>query len=485
MNDGTCANNIVEGCLVMEEKDTTYYFSKSFWLEDSEDIIIRPKLTESIDVDIAILGAGFTGLWTAYYLIKQDPTLKIAILEKAVTGFGASGRNGGWCSPKFSVTPKVALERFGKNTAKDLHHTMIDTVYEIERVIEEEKMNVDWNNSGSIKVAMGEHLAPNLEDEMEVYNSLGLADNFKLLNKSEIDKRVKINGVHSGILTQPSAVVHPGKLVRQLAQIVEEYGVKIYEQTYVQQIEEGSTTTSPKLITAHGNVTAKQAVVIAGEAYLSRMKGFRGRLIPMYTSIVLTEPLSEEQWEEIGWDGRETVGSNNLSVDYLQRTIDGRILFGLGNSGPYRFASQIKDQFDTFAPSIKLQTERALSWFPSLKRDQITHAWGGPIGVTRDWTPNFRYNNVSRVAHAWGYGGQGVSTANLAGRILTQLIFEKESEITNLPMVHHTSRRWEPEPFRWIGAKYIKAKMNKLDRKSLESGIAPTGKSIAERLIRH
>ena len=461
------------------------YGSKSYWLEDCDDQVVRQALEESQTVDVAILGAGFTGLWTAYYLLAKNPSLNIAILDKKVVGFGASGRNGGWCSPKFSVTPPVAIERFGVKQTKELFHAMIKSVNEVERVIKKEKMEVDWKKSGSLKVSIGKHLLHSLEDEMKIYKKIGMEDSYQLLSKDETDKRVRINGLSGSILTKPSAVLHPGKLVKQLAKVLEQRGVKIYEHTEVKSFVEGDQQHAPQLITDMGSVTAKSAVVIAGEAFLSQLPEFRRSLIPMYTSIVLTEPLSNDQWAQIGWENRETIGSNHLSVDYLQRTADGRILFGLGNSSPYRYASHMDDTSDTYEPSLKLQKRRALQWFPMIKESQFTHEWGGPIGVTRDWTPNITFDKQTRIAHAWGYAGQGVSTTNLAGRILSNLIYETETLETTLPMVHHTSPKWEPEPFRWLGAKYVKFTMNRLDRRSEYKGVPPTGKSIAERLIRH
>lgn len=461
------------------------YGSKSYWLEDTNDQTFRPALEGPITADIAILGAGYTGLWTAYYLLQENPSLNIVIADKKVVGFGASGRNGGWCSPRFPVSMPVAIDRFGLDQTKELFQTMIQSVNEVERVTKNENMDIDWLKSGTLKVSIGEHLLPNLEEEMKIYKTLGLEEHFQLLTKKETNERLSITDLTGSILTKPSAILHPGKLVKQLATLLESKGVTIYEHTEVSHFTEGDANEDPKLVTEAGAITAKQAVIIAGEAFLSKMPKFKRKLIPMYTSIVLTEPLSKRQWEEIGWENREGIGSNHLSVDYLQRTADGRILFGLGNSSPYHYASHMDDSYDTYGPSIRLQKDRALRWFPMLREDQFTHEWGGPIGVTRDWTPNIAFDKNSKIGQAWGYAGQGVSTANLAGRILSNLIHEKETIETTLPMVNHSSPKWEPEPFRWLGAKYVKHTMNRLDEKSERKGIAPTGRSIAERIIRH
>ncbi|MFF2445578.1 NAD(P)/FAD-dependent oxidoreductase [Neobacillus sp. NPDC058068] len=463
-----------------------YYTSRSYWLEScGEDLSPRPKLREELTVDIVILGAGFTGLWTAYYLLLQDPTLNIAIIEKHITGFGASGRNAGWCSPKFSLTPEVAMERYGEVAARELLLTMYASVNEIERVIQEEKMEVDWKKSGFMKVSRGEHLLFQFEKEIKTFQKLGLEEYYQLLNSGETKDRIHANGFKGSILTKVSAVLHPAKLARQLARILEDRGVKIYEQTEVLEFKEGDLSNPPKLVTRVGNVTANIAAVIAGEAYLSQMAQFRRHIIPMYSSMVVTEPLSEAQWASIGWENREAVGSNTLSQDYLQRTADGRILFGLGNAGRYRYASKIKDSFDTHDSVIDWLKQRVIKWFPTVSTNQFTHAWGGPIGVTSDWTPNFQYDQQTRVAKIFGYFGQGVSTSNLAGRILTDLIYQKQTSLTGLPMVQHSSVKWVPEPLRWIGARYVQSEIGRLDKRSDLYGIAPKGNTLAERMIRH
>ncbi|CAH2715166.1 Gamma-glutamylputrescine oxidoreductase [Neobacillus rhizosphaerae] len=463
-----------------------YYASRSYWLEScGENLCPRPKLSEELAVDIAILGSGFTGLWTAYYLLLQDPSLNIAIIEKHITGFGASGRNAGWCSPKFSLTSEVAIERFGEEAAREIHLSMYASVNEIERVIKEEKMNVDWKKAGFIKVSLGNHLLYQFENEMKTYQKLGIEKYYQILNKDDTKDRIRAEGLKGSILTKVSAVLHPGKLARQLARILEERGVKIYEQTEALIFKEGDSSNPPKLVTSEGIVTANIAVVMAGEAYLSQMTQFRRHIIPMYSSMVVTEPLSKAQWASIGWENREAVGSNTLAQDYLQRTADGRILFGLGNAGRYRYASKMKDSFDIHDSVIEWLKQRVIKWFPSVSFNQFTHAWGGPIGVTSDWTPNFQFNQQTRVAKIFGYFGQGVSTANLAGRILTDLIYEKKTSLTDLPMVQHSSAKWVPEPLRWVGARYVQSEIVRLDKRSDLYGIAPKGNTLAERMIRH
>lgn len=473
----------------MPKQDATsisqYYQSKSFWLETCGDSLIpRPSLEESTVVDVAIMGAGFTGLWTAYYLSLQNPSLEIAILEKEIAGFGASGRNGGWCLPGISVSPSVAMERFGKDAAKAMYDGINDSVTEVGSVIEKENLSVDWTNGGSLRLAIGEHNLPILEQSLEVYKKLGIENNYELLNQAETERRIRVHGVKGSILTKNSAVLNPGKLARQLARILETRGVKIYEKSAVIDVKPGSGEELPQLVTDKAHIKARIAIVLAGEAYMSQLKSYRRRTIPMYSQIILTEPLTDSQWKEIGWDNRESIGSTSLAVDYLQRTIDGRILFG-GRGTPYPFGSKIKDANDRFEQNFQKIREKVIRWFPILEGITFTHAWGGPLGVTRDWTPNILFDKRTRVASAWGYAGQGVSTTNLAGRILTDLITEKQSDLVELPIVQYQSRNWEIEPFRWLGIRFVQSGIERIAEDSELRGIPPSGRTLIERIFRH
>src|SRR5690625_2660025 len=217
-----------------------FYNNVSYWLETSgEPLTPRPTLSESTTVDIAILGAGFTGLWTAYYLIEKNPSLKIGILEKEVVGFGASGRNGGWCSPKFSVTPEMLTKKHGKTVAKDMMQAMFDSVNEIENIINKESLDVDWQKSGMLQIARGDYNRPILEKTFNLYKNYGFEQYVTLLDKEQTRSKVQIEGVSGGLLTKNASVIHPGKLVRQLANVLERKGVRIYEQTEVTDFKKG------------------------------------------------------------------------------------------------------------------------------------------------------------------------------------------------------------------------------------------------------
>lgn len=457
------------------------YAAFSYWLESAgDDLTPRPALAGSVDVDVAILGAGYTGLWTAYYLLKREPSLRVAIAEKEIAGFGASGRNGGWCSAGFPVGIGELARRYGDEQARNLQRAMIDAVDEVGLVVEEEGIDAEYEKGGALRFARGQHQVPLVERALETYRRFGLEDHFQYLDEDEARKRVNVAGAYGALFTPNCATIHPGKLARGLARVVERMGATIYEQTRVTSYSEGP---SPTLHTPHGDLRAR-TIVLAGESYLSQLKQLNRQLIPIYSLIVLTRPLTDAQWAEIGWQGRECVSSNRLTVDYLSRTTDGRILFG-GRGAPYHFGSRISDDFDRHDTTHRMLRDAAMEWFPTLGPDDFSHAWGGPLGVPRDWMPSMSYDPTRGVATARGYTGQGVATTNLSGRVLADLITGVDSDLTHLPPVNHQSPDWEPEPVRYLGVRYVQRSYARLDEKAKRTGMPPDGNSLGERLSRH
>jgi glycine/D-amino acid oxidase-like deaminating enzyme len=457
------------------------YAAYSFWLETcGDDLTPRPPLDGSVDVDVAILGAGYSGLWTAYYLKERDPSLRIAVVEKEIAGFGASGRNGSWCTCHFPTSYGSIAEHHGRDAAIGLYRAMAGSVDEIARVASAEGLDIHFVRGGGMTVARGPQQLPAVRDTYAEFDGLGLGDRVQLLDQAETDARVRIDGVLGSVFYKDCANIHPGRLVRGLARAVERRGVTIYEQTEVTDFTPGA---KPVLHTPLGEVRAK-TIVLCGEAYLTRLRRTRRTLIPVYSLMTLTEPLTAADWEAIGWRNRECIDSARLTIEYMAKTADGRILFG-GRGAPYHFGSRIEDEFDRHEPTIEAFRESVRCWFPRLKDVKFTHAWGGPLGAPRDFMATMMYDPVQGVASARGYVGNGVATTNLAGRVLADLITGRTSELTSLPCVNHRPPNWEVEPFRWLGVSYIQQAYLNIDRKAERTGIAPTGRSLAERLTRH
>ncbi|MGH9176064.1 MAG: NAD(P)/FAD-dependent oxidoreductase, partial [Vicinamibacterales bacterium] len=427
-----------------------------------------------------ILGAGYTGLWNAYYLLKLDPSLRIAILEKEIAGFGASGRNGAWCTSGFPTGVSTLADRYGLDTALAVQQAMFTAVDEVGRVAEAEGIDIEWVKGGSLRIARGPHQLPLIQKAFETYTRLGLTEHYQYLDKQQTDERVTVTNALGSIYTPNTATIHPGKLVRGLARVVERMGATIYERT---EVTDFTTGAYPALHTRQGHARAK-TIVLAGESYLSQLPKTRRTVMPAYSLITLTEPLTDGEWEQIGWEAHECVSSVAFMVNYLSRTSDGRILFG-GRGAPYHFRSSIKDEYDRHGPTHRMLQENVRAWFPMLRDVKFTHTWGGPLGWSRDWMPTMRYDAAESVAIAGGYTGTGVATANLAGKLLADLVQRRDTDLTRLPMTTHTPRKWEPEPLRFLGVRFVQRGFEQLDAKAERTGVAPNGKSLVERITRH
>ena len=421
----------------------TDYRSVSLWFDQlGEPLTPRPALDRDLDVDVAIVGAGFTGLWTAYYLQAAEPALRIALLERDIAGFGASGRNGGWCSALYPVSAATLAAEHGREAAIAQHAAMRGSLGEVLRVGADEHIDADAAPGGTIVLARSEvqlQRAAEAAAESDEYE-LGST----LLDADTARDRLAATSVMGGVYTPHCAAIQPAKLARGLAGLVADRGATIYEQTRVLAIEPHAARTTT------GTVHA-QHVVRATEGYTRSLGGERRTIAPVYSLIIATEPLSDATWDEIGLRERETFTDFRHLIIYGQRSADGRMVFG-GRGAPYHYASRIRPDYDR-VPSVFDALHRELgALFPVLRAARITHRWGGPLGIARDWHASVGLDPATGLAWAGGYVGDGVSTTNLAGRTLTDLLLGRHTELTRLPWVGHRSRRWEPEPLRWLGA---------------------------------
>lgn len=457
------------------------YTSYSYWLETSgDDLTPRPALDGTVDVDVAILGAGYTGLWTAYYLLEREPALRVAILEKEIAGFGASGRNGGGLGNRFPVGLRRMAQLFGRQAAIDLQSALNTVVDEIEGVAAREGIAMDYVRGGYLRLARSPYQLDVLKNELRALESFGFGDDAQLLDAQQVTEHVAVAGAVGGLYNHNSAKIHPAKLARGLARAVERHGATVYEQTDVTGYTTGAY---PVLHTSRGHARAK-TIVLAGESYLARFPQLRRRVLPVYSLITLTEPLSPGDWQAIGWEAREGLSSATNMVKYLTHTADGRVLFG-GRGAPYHFSSSIQDEYDRHEPTHRMLQDNVREWFPMLKDVRFTHTWGGPLGWPRDYVPTVSYDPSDGLAAAYGYTGAGVGPSNLFGRILADLITRTDSDLSRLPFINRRGRDWEPEPLRFLGVRYAQRGFERLDRKAETTGVAPNGKSLVERLTRH
>jgi glycine/D-amino acid oxidase-like deaminating enzyme len=416
------------------------------WHEARElDWTPRPGLPGDREADVAIVGAGYTGLWSAYYLARADPRLRIAIVEAEVAGYGASGRNGGWCSALFpaSADKLAKLPGSSRDLARAQHHAMRESVAEVGRVTALEEIRADYALGGTIVLARTPTQWRRAQAEVAHARQWGRqADDIQLLNATETSQRIRATGTIGATFTPDCAAIHPARLARGLADVVQSAGVSIYERTPATSIEPGIVRTRT------GSLRAPY-IVRATEGYTARLAGHRRAVVPVYSLIVATEPLSPALWDDIGLAQRETFSDHRHLIVYGQRTADDRLVFG-GRGAPYHFGSRIQPRFDRNARVFSSLRETVVELFPMVARTTFTHAWGGALGIARDWTASVGVDQDTGLAWAGGYVGDGVATANLAGRTLCDLILGRQSTLTGLPWVNHRSRAWEPEPARFL-----------------------------------
>jgi glycine/D-amino acid oxidase-like deaminating enzyme len=399
-------------------------------------------LTQEQSVDVTIIGAGYTGLWTAYYLLEADPSLNVLVLDSEHVGFGASGRNGGWVSALYPVSAGVLARDHGEQAAKDQFSALRESVDEVGRVARLESIDCGFRKGGTLDVARNRAQAA--RGQAEAADSAHWGTGTTWLDASAAADRLAAQGLSGATFNPNCARIHPLKLAVGLARAVEDKGARVHEGTQV--IRLGARW----VVTADGVVVKTRHIIRATEAWTARLPRHRRTVAPVYSLMVATAPLPQSLWDEIGLADAETFSELRHVIVYGQRSVDDRLVFG-GRGAPYHFASGIKPQFDSDATVFADLRRNLTSLFPATMGVEFTHAWGGPLGIARDWHPAVGYDPSTGMGHAGGYVGDGVALSNLAGRTLADLVTARDTALTRLPWARHRSRKWEPEPLRWLG----------------------------------
>lgn len=422
----------------------------SFWLDTTRDLTRqRPRIDGDLHADVVIVGGGFTGLWTAYWTKKADPSKHVVILEREHIGFGASGRNGGWITGKtVGLRNKLADNGFTRADVLEVERTCQRAVFEIDDLMRAEGKDIDAARGGWMQIARSDSERERLKDHLATDREWGLTeDEVRFLDAAQTRERVNVPGVRGAIYSPYSVRCHPAKLVYAIAELCEDLGVTIYENTAVVDIDDGVCTTT------RGSVSG-DVVVLATEAYTADLPGRKRNLLPMISSMVITDPLPDEAWETIGWDGSECMSGAQHMYFYSQRTADGRIALG-GRGVPYLFNSGFDHNGELDTATIAQLTDTVQGLFPRVPMT-FAHAWRGVLGVPRDWSPFIDYAKHRRLVQVGGYAGQGVTASYVAGRIVADLVHERETEHTAVPWVRSIPRNWEVEPLRWIGSHAVR-----------------------------
>lgn len=434
----------------------------SFWWQEVRDRPERHYLQGDCEADVCIVGAGYTGLWTAYYLKQRDPSLRITILEQRFAGFGASGRNGGWLTNSVTGGLDQYVAASGRDAAIRLQTAMNGAVDEVMRVARVEGIDANIRAGGELLVAQNHAQLTRMQAEVARAASWPGLD-WQELTPSETASRIKISHVLGAAWQPHCATINPAKLVSGLAETVEKLGVTILEKTRVSELRPGVA------ISDRGSVRAP-VVIRATEGFTANLRGHGRTWLPMNSSLIVTEPVPDHLWSELGWTNGEALGNFAHVYIYAQRTPDNRIAFG-GRGVPYRYGSRIPD--GPTPSSTVASLERALrALFPSLYDVGIATSWSGVLGVPRDWSATVQFDRKTGIGFAGGYVGTGVAATNLAGRTLADLVTERDTDLTTLPWVGHKARRWEVEPLRWLGVGAIYFAYRKADAAESRSKFA-------------
>ncbi|MFD1933704.1 MULTISPECIES: NAD(P)/FAD-dependent oxidoreductase [Nonomuraea] len=448
----------------------------SFWYRQIGIPDRRAALPGSRDYDVAIVGGGYTGLWTAYYLKKAQPDLRIAILEKEFAGFGASGRNGGWLSAEFAGSRERHAKARGRQAMIDLQHAMFTSVDEVIRVAGEEGIDADIHKGGLIHTATNPAQRRRLHEELDELRAWGYGEqDLRLLERDERESRLRVAGALDATFSPHCARIQPAKLAVGLARVVAALGVDIFEGTTVTAIK------PRQAITTRGVVKAEY-VIRATEGFTAGIEGQRRQWLPMNSSMIVTEPLPADVWKHLGWEDRELLGDEAHAYIYAQRTADDRIAIG-GRGVPYRYGSRTDDRGATQRWTVESLWRMLVKLFPAAADARIQHSWCGVLGVPRDWCSTVHLDHETGLGWAGGYVGSGVTTTNLAGRTLRDLVLRQDTELTSLPWVGRQVRQWEPEPLRYAGVQLIYTLFRAADRRENDRGTTTSGYARLANLI--
>ncbi|MGF6629833.1 glycine/D-amino acid oxidase-like deaminating enzyme [Pseudomonas frederiksbergensis] len=452
----------------------------SLWMDQlDEPMLARPALEQDLDVDVAIIGAGYTGLWTAYYLKRLAPGLNIAIVEAQTAGFGASGRNGGWLMGNLLGEDRLlaGLPAEQRRASFELLHSIPD---EVEIVLEREGIDCDYRKGGALYCAARyPEQEASLRDYLDALYRQGLTEaDYRWLNTEQLAQQIRIAKPYGGIYAPHVATIHPAKLVRGLARTVERMGVKIYENSPVTQWQSGS------LRTARAQVRSRW-IVPAVEGYAVTLPPLGRYQLPVQSLLVATEPLSAATWDDIGLSHGQAFSESSRQVTYGQRTADNRLVFGA--RGGYQFAGKLRHDFELSASEVQLRRYLFGELFPQLKNVRITHAWGGNLGMSRRFKPHMLCDQASGIALSGGYGGEDVGASNLGGRTLADLILRRDTELVRQPWVIAEGgldalKAWEPEPCRWLGYNAIIRSFVHEDQTLANPYTAPWRRKLAGRV---
>lgn len=429
------------------------YEEKSFWLRNYGDYQPNPPLDGDCTVDVAIVGGGFTGLNTAWQFKKDNPNARVVVLEGEIVGYGASGRNGGFSMKLFGLEPEVTVLRWGEQRMIEAHHYMQRAVAHVKQLIEEHDLQSDYEHTGFFRVSYTDKQLKRLEKTYGLFQKLGLDDDMHWCSGEALRDEFKNERYIGGMYESETGILDPCKQVREIKRLAQAAGVEIHETSPVSFIEHRGN--SVFLTTPRGNVTADKLVIAtnAWSRLIRSRETLKSRQFPLWTYQVVTEPLSAEQWQSIGWDKRQSFEDNRQFVHYFRPTADGRITMGGGDVQTPDSESMDRD----FAPGIWRHCEAHLKWiYPQLQDVRYEYRWGGPVSINMDFAPEIAFLRDERIIYSGGCIGHGVSLTHLNGRLIADLLNGNKTELTDFWIVNRKALRLPGNRLSYMGGKVVR-----------------------------
>jgi glycine/D-amino acid oxidase-like deaminating enzyme len=442
----------------------TLYENNSFWARDYGRYEPTPPLSESVKVDVAIVGGGFVGLNTAREFKEENPNARLALLEGAVIGDGASGRCAGYNMTQFGLEQMTLKLRWGKERTKQAFQYGIKAVNYTRDLIEGRGLDCDYSHPGLLRVAYSDPQVKTLETLHKDFRELGLEQELglKWLTRSELSDQFNSPMMSAGLYEVHTGLINPIKQVRELKRLALEAGAEVYEQspvTLIRQQPDGVLLETP------GGTVRADKVLLATNAYthlLNGLKGIRGRQFPMWTAVVVTERLSEAQWEALGWARREAMEDMRQLIHYFRPTADGRILIGGHDTDAPWGMHRSMDQ-DHFPDIWHGNEEHLKRLFPSLRDVKIAYRWSGAVSANADSAPEIGFVGSDRIINVTGCFGHGVSLGHLHGRLIADLLADKKTELTDFWIVNRKAIRLPGRLLSFMGTKFVRLALNAID----------------------
>lgn len=449
----------------------TKFANRSFWIDDYGEYHSNAPLQQDISVDVVVIGGGYTGLSTAWHLRQADNAMDVALIEAEIIGYGASGRNSGWVMTQFGMDQLLVRQLYGEARATEAYQYCSRAVDYVQQLIREHNMDSDYRHPGVMRVAFGEKWIPELEELKKLYDDIGVGAEMQWLDEDQLKQEFNSSHFKAGIFEPNMGHLHPVKHVREWKRLATEASVQIYENTPAIDVDrEGAKI---RIKTPRGTILADK-LVLATNGFTHLVPGIYNKTLkrtqaPLFARSVITEPLTEEQWEAVKWTRRCSVEGTLRLFHWFNTTADGRIMFFYTNHMGFPKGDEMNMEYDAEGMDVSIRHFRAL--FPCLKDVKIAQHWGGPLSASCDMVPHIGTLEGGRVVYCNGYWGHGVAMSQLNGRTIADLLVGNQSDLTDFWIVDRKPLRWPPSPLDNIAKNAVLKYYRWLDRRAIKNTV--------------